>query len=247
MCAAAISAIAKHTGRLTVGQATDFAAVADTRVREWRRRRLQRDLGATVPHHECLVLPSTHTDLVLCCMAHFRRILLCSAILTTIAGHCVARQALEAASLEQLPQAWLEDSDRPLTLAALRGQRIVLTMAYATCHRICPMTVDALRRMQGRADARAEPVIFLIVSYDPANDTPAVWHRYRLARRLDRPNWHFLTGSIADTKQLARQLGFPFWIYDGHVMHESHAVVFDARGLQQAVLDSHVSHWSDTL
>ncbi len=159
----------------------------------------------------------------------------------------MAQQPFQVASLAQLPQTWREDSDRPLSLAALRGQRIVLTMAYATCHRICPVTVDALRRMQQHADARAEAVIFLIVSYDPANDTPAVWHRYRLQRRLDRPNWHFLTGSIADTKQLARQLGFPFWIYDGHVMHESRAIVFDERGLQQAALDSRVSHWSDTL
>ncbi len=180
-------------------------------------------------------------------MCHFVRILLCTAFLANFAERCVARQPFAVAGLEQLPQTWLEDSARPLTLATLRGQRIVLTMAYASCHRICPMTVDALRRMQQRADARAETVTFLIVSYDPANDTPAVWHRYRLERRLDRPNWHFLTGSITDTQQLARQLGFPFWIYDGHVMHESHAVVFDERGLQQATLDSRVSRWSDTL
>jgi protein SCO1 len=180
-------------------------------------------------------------------MLKFRRSLLCTAILAIVAGRCVARQPFEIVSLGQLPQTWHEDSGRPLSLTALNGQRIVLTMAYATCHRICPMTIAALRHMQQRADARAEPITFLIVSYDPANDTPAIWHRYRLERRLDRPNWHFLTGSIADTKQLASQLGFPFWMYDGHVMHESHAVVFDARGLQQAVLDSHVSRWSDTL
>jgi protein SCO1/2 len=180
-------------------------------------------------------------------MFAFRQNLLCTAILTMIAGYCAARQPFEVISLEQLPQTWLEDNGRPLTLAALRGQRIVLTMAYATCHRICPMTVDGLRHMQQRADARAEPVTFLIVSYDPENDTPAIWHRYRLLRRLDHPNWHFLTGSTADTRQLARQLGFPFWMYDGHVMHESHAVVFDARGLQQAALGSHVSRWSDIL
>lgn len=120
-------------------------------------------------------------------------------------------------------------------------------MAYASCHRFCPASIDALQRMQQRSDARAEPLTFLIVSYDPANDTPAVWREYRSKRHLDRANWHFLTGSVAATRQLAHQLGFTFWTYDEHVMHESRAVVFDERGLQQAALGSNVSGWSETL
>jgi protein SCO1 len=180
-------------------------------------------------------------------MFALRSWVLCVAILPAVTALAEAGQPADAANLAQLPQHWLEDNGRPLELAALRGQRVVLTMAYATCHRFCPMTLEELRRMQQRADVRAEPVTFLIVSYDPVNDTPEIWHRYRQQRRLDRPNWHFLTGSPAATTQLARQLGFPFWIYDGHVMHESRAVVFDARGLQQAALGSHVSRWSDIL
>ena len=149
--------------------------------------------------------------------------------------------------LTQLPQDWTDDNGQILPLAALRGQRVVLTMAFASCHRFCPMTIEELQRMQQRADQRGEPLTFLVISYDPANDTADVWHRYREHHHLSRPNWHFVRGSAPDTRRLARQLGFTFWVYDDHVIHESHAVVFDAQGNAQAALDSHVTHWSDVL
>ena len=150
-------------------------------------------------------------------------------------------------SLGELPQGWHDDRARDLPLAGLHGHRVVLTMAYASCHRLCPATMEEFKRMQRVADARGEIVDFVIVGYDPKNDSPAVWHQYRLTRGLSRENWHFLSGSETDTLQLARQLGFPFWTYDEHVMHESRAVIFDAGGVQRAVLGSRTSRWSDAL
>jgi protein SCO1/2 len=150
-------------------------------------------------------------------------------------------------ALRQLPQEWTDDNGQTLPLTVLKGERVVLTMAFASCHRFCPMTLEALEQMQQRADERGERLTFLIVSYDPANDTTDVWRRYREHHHLSRPNWHFVRGSAPDTRRLARQLGFTFWVYDDHVIHESHAVVFDAQGNAQAALDSHVSHWSDVL
>jgi cytochrome oxidase Cu insertion factor (SCO1/SenC/PrrC family) len=149
--------------------------------------------------------------------------------------------------LGELPQGWHDDRARDQALAGFRGHRVVLTMAYASCHRLCPATLDEFKRMQRVADARGEIVDFVIVGYDSKNDSPAVWHQYRLSRGLSRDNWHFLSGSETDTQQLARQLGFPFWTYDEHVMHESRAVIFDAGGAQRAVLGSRTSRWSDAL
>jgi protein SCO1/2 len=174
-------------------------------------------------------------------------VLCCAAILTLLAAWCLAEDAHAGVSLGELPQTWHDDQARDLTLTGLVGHQVVLTMAYAACHRLCPMTIDDFKRMQSVVDARGETVDFVIIGYDPKNDTPAVWHRYRLSRGLNRDNWHFLTGSQTATRQLARQLGFPFWIYDEHVMHESRAVIFDTNGVQRAVLDSKNSRWSDAL
>ena len=171
----------------------------------------------------------------------------CAAVLTFLAAWCPAEDLRGNVSLGELPQGWQDDRASDLALAGLRGHRVVLTMAYGTCHRLCPATMDEFKRMQRVVDARGEIVDFVIVGYDPKNDSPAVWHQYRLSRGLNRENWHFLSGSQTATKQLARQLGFPFWTYDEHVMHESRAVIFDASGVQRAVLGSQNPRWSDAL
>ena len=176
-----------------------------------------------------------------------RTFLVCCTALTLLAGLSSAQELRGEARLDQLPQSWHDDQARDLALTALRGHRVVLTMAYATCHRICPMTIDELKRMQRAVDARGETVEFVIVGYDPKNDSPAVWHQYRLSRRLNRDNWHFLSGSRDATNQLAHQLGFPFWQYEEHVMHESRAVLFDSQGIQRAALGLPTSHWADAL
>jgi cytochrome oxidase Cu insertion factor (SCO1/SenC/PrrC family) len=174
-------------------------------------------------------------------------LLCCAAALSLLAAWCPAGDMRASVGLGELPQRWQDDRARDLALTGLRGHRVVLTMAYAACHRICPMTMDELKRMQRVADVRGEIVDFVIVGYDPKNDSPAVWHQYRLSRGLNRDNWYFLSGSQAATEQLARQLGFPFWKYDEHVMHESRAVLFDSSGVQRAVLGSQNPGWSDVL
>jgi len=176
-----------------------------------------------------------------------RAILASCAALILIAGSCEAKEASAAISLDRLPTGWRDDNALDFPFSTLHGHRVVLTMAYASCHRICPMTIDELKHMQNVADARHEVLDFVIVSYDPKNDNPAVWHRYRQSRRLNRSNWHFLCGSREVTEQLARELGFPFWTFDEHVMHESRVVLFDSQGNLQAALGLPTSHWADAL
>ncbi|HYL00342.1 MAG TPA: SCO family protein [Steroidobacteraceae bacterium] len=147
------------------------------------------------------------------------------ALLGTVLPHPAA-----AAHLSELPAAWIDDRGQAFDLHALQGRAVVLTMAYATCHRVCPTTMTRLRQMQQDYDRRGTSVEFLVIGYDPESDDPAAWHRYRLTRHLTRDNWHFLVGTRAAVEQLARQLGFGFWKYDQHVMHGSRIVSFDARG-----------------
>jgi cytochrome oxidase Cu insertion factor (SCO1/SenC/PrrC family) len=160
---------------------------------------------------------------------------------------CPAQEPGTGVNLDRLPRTWRDDDGAVRLLTEFRGHRVVLTMAYATCHRICPGTIEQLKRMQAVADARGEAVDFLIVGYDPKNDSPAVWHDYRLDRRLTRKNWHFLSGTSDATEQLAHQLGFPFWTMEDHVMHDSRAVLFDAAGTQRLALGPATSRWADAL
>jgi cytochrome oxidase Cu insertion factor (SCO1/SenC/PrrC family) len=139
----------------------------------------------------------------------------------------------QVAVLESLPQVWRDDTDHSFDLYALRGRPVVLTMAYATCHRICPMTMQRLQRLQDSFAARQIDAEFVIVGYDPENDDAAAWHRYRRNRHLTRPNWHFLVGSPQQVKRFANVLAFDFWKADDHVMHDQRIVYLDPRGVFQ--------------
>jgi cytochrome oxidase Cu insertion factor (SCO1/SenC/PrrC family) len=145
--------------------------------------------------------------------------------------------------LDRLPAVWRDDRDQMLQLPELHGRRIFVTMAYATCHRICPMTMARLADIQSDLDARGTSAEFLIVSYDPRNDDSAAWRRYRADHGLARKNWHFLTGTSADTQRLARLLGFEFWNYDEHVMHDYRIVALNGDGGLRGAIDSAHSDW----
>jgi protein SCO1/2 len=130
--------------------------------------------------------------------------------------------------LEQLPQQWLDEQGQALALTSLGGHRVILSMAYSRCHHTCPTTLARMQRMQAALDKRGEQASFVIIGYDPDQDSPADWHQYRSNRRLKRNNWHFLTGTRQSVRQLAHQLGFEFWIYDTHVLHDPRIVVFNS-------------------
>ena len=159
----------------------------------------------------------------------------------------VAAGAAAAPRLAELPQAWRNDEGKRVALSDHLGRRVVLTMAYASCHRICPATMTELEQYQGALDARGEAADFVIVGYDPAHDDAAAWRRFRARHHLTRANWSFLGGSRRDTEALARALGFEYWTYDEHVMHGARVVVFDTHGLVMATADPATPGWAAAL
>ena len=170
----------------------------------------------------------------------WRTVLVCTGLL--MAGVAYASGG-RATRLDQLPQQWRDDRGETLALTALLGRRVVISMAYTRCRQICPATIADLQSLQRALDARGEQASFVIVGYDPDNDDPASWHQYRINRQLGRSNWHFLTGSRQATRQLAHQLGFDFWTYDTHVMHESRLVIFDAQGHWRTATSPAAGDW----
>jgi cytochrome oxidase Cu insertion factor (SCO1/SenC/PrrC family) len=135
-----------------------------------------------------------------------------------------------AAGLAELPRRWHDDRGQAFDLNTLQGRSVILTMAYATCHRVCPMTMRRLLEVQNDYDRRGAHAEFLVIGYDPDTDDAAAWHQYRKTRHLTRDNWHFLIGTRADVEQTARQLGFPFWKYDEHVIHDLRILYFNEHG-----------------
>ncbi|MDR3419068.1 MAG: SCO family protein [Nevskia sp.] len=143
-------------------------------------------------------------------------------------------------SVYDLPFVWVSDRDERLRLDTWRGHPVVITMAYSSCGRVCVMTLHKLEELQATADRENRAVEFVVVGYNPLLDTPAAWASYRSKHKLDRSNWHFLTGAPDDTHALARMLGIDYWLYEEHVMHDFKIVLLSPDGRPQKSLD-----WND--
>src|SRR5688572_21512307 len=51
-------------------------------------------------------------------------------------------------SLYQLESTWTSDAGRQIKLGALRGRPQVLALFFASCEYSCPLTVDAMQRIE---------------------------------------------------------------------------------------------------
>jgi cytochrome oxidase Cu insertion factor (SCO1/SenC/PrrC family) len=128
---------------------------------------------------------------------------------------------------------WTADSGQTVRLQDLGAPWIVLTMAYTACRRTCNATSVVLTEIQRELDAAGEAARFIVVSYDPANDSPDQWREYRDKRGLKRSNWVFLSGAENDTRKLARMLDLDFWTYHDHIVHDFRILFFDAQWRQR--------------
>lgn len=120
--------------------------------------------------------------------------------------------------------------DAPITIVA---------MEYTECRFVCSIAWRRLVDLQAEADRRGQRLRFLILSLDPAHDTPALWREYRQMRGLKLDNWTFLTGSRASTDQAVQRLGVHWWLYNGAIMHDFRIVRLDAQGQVARVLDTY--------
>ena len=125
---------------------------------------------------------------------------------------------------------WLDDGSHSYRLEQLRGTPTVVTMAYGACRRVCSTSLRVLERLQALADERHATINIVVVGLDPSQDRPADWAGYRVERRLNRPNWQFLSGDEASTRRLANRLGVRYWRYGEHTMHDFRIVLLSAEG-----------------
>jgi protein SCO1 len=103
-----------------------------------------------------------------------------------------------------------------VSLSAYRGRVVVLAGLYTTCGPTCTLIAQQIR---GALDDLPRPVPVLIVSADPAADTPARVRRF-LARVSLSGRVHYLTGPLSRLR--------PVWHAYGIVPARTGRAAFDA-------------------
>jgi len=133
-----------------------------------------------------------------------------------------AAATLEAAptTLDSVTFVGRDDHGTAAKLSDWRGKTVLLTMAYSSCREVCSFTLHRLEELQRSADRAGIAIEVVVISYDPKTDSPTSWSDYRQHHGLAHTNWHFLTGSSADTEKFAHALHFRYWRYDEHIVHD---------------------------
>ena len=99
--------------------------------------------------------------------------------------------------------------EKPLHLADLRGQVLLVGFIFTTCNGTCPATTHRMSQVQQALHARGleGKVHFLSITLDPERDTPDALRRYQRLYDLNSKHWSFLTGPAAERGENNRGLG----------------------------------------
>jgi protein SCO1/2 len=105
----------------------------------------------------------------------------------------------------------LDQEGRKTSIAALKGQTVVLTFIYTQCPipTFCPLMDRHFVTIQERleADPALARVHLATVSFDPVTDTPAVLKTHAQKLGADTARWTFFTGDRDDVDRFASRFG----------------------------------------
>lgn len=151
----------------------------------------------------------------------------------------VFRNVHHVAVGEYVPVAtFVDQTGRKFTLRELRGQSIVMAFIYSRCKdaRECPLITSRFRLLQDRF--RGQPVHLVLVTLDPAYDSPRVLAAYGKTFGADAKRWSFATGDPEAVLDFAAQFdvtAFP----DERVglIHPERTVIVDPFGAIRELVD----------
>jgi protein SCO1/2 len=116
---------------------------------------------------------------------------------------------------------------RRISLSQYRGQVTILTFLSSTCRPTCPLIAQQIR---GALDELPHPTPTLVVSADPAADTPASVRRFlgeaALSRRVE-----YLTGTRTELQPIWRAYDIaPAQLGDANSPHAASVLLIDRAG-----------------
>jgi protein SCO1/2 len=151
----------------------------------------------------------------------------------------VAQAPAPGPSIYDLPVALVTSRGEHVGLDVQRGKPVLVAMFYASCSIACPLLVSEVGQVLAELpdNVRAETQV-LLVSFDPARDTPAKLAEVVRERHLDE-HWSVAAASDADARALAAVLGVKYRrLANGDFAHGSTIVALDGEGREIARTDS---------
>lgn len=168
----------------------------------------------------------------------FRR-LLAAALLAAVSFASAAALAQSAAarplprdSIYHLPAVLIDQHGKSADWRAHRGRPQMVAMFYTSCRYICPLIVDSAKGIEhALTPVERARLGILLISMDPARDTPAALKSVFDKRKLDAARWSLASPQPGDVRAIAGALGIRYRaLADGEFNHSSALVLLDAEG-----------------
>lgn len=142
-------------------------------------------------------------------------------------------------SVYQLGGVWTDANGQPFRLAQLRGKPVLALLFYGTCQSACPILVRDIQRVDALlAPGEREAVRYLLVTFDPAVDTPERLAAYAREHGLEDERWTLLSGAPDQVRELAAVLGVRYRpTGDGQFSHTQRISLLDREGVQVEKFD----------
>lgn len=136
-------------------------------------------------------------------------------------------------SLYVLDQAWTDQHGDTVLLSELAGRPRVVAMVYTHCTWACPRILADMKRIEAEfSDLSPERSPgFVLVSIDPARDTPERLAAFAESARLDPSRWTLLTAPDDQVLELSVLLGVKYRAAEGgEFSHSNLLTVLDEHG-----------------
>jgi protein SCO1/2 len=127
---------------------------------------------------------------------------------------------------------WRDATGEERTLASLAGRVQVVAMVYTHCAHTCPRIVADLKRVEAEVEATHPGAAGLVlVTLDPARDTPERLREFAEGARLAPERWTLLAGTEEGTRALAALLSVRYREEAGReIAHTNALIVLDRAG-----------------
>jgi protein SCO1 len=143
-----------------------------------------------------------------------------------------AATPLPGDSVYQLPLKLIDQDGRVRDWRTRRGKPQLVSMFYTSCQYICPLIVDSGKAIEERLTPQERARLgVLLISMDPARDTPVALKRVADKRKLDTARWTLASPPLDDVRSVAGVLDIRYRpLADGEFNHTSALVLLDADG-----------------
>lgn len=140
--------------------------------------------------------------------------------------------ALPSDSVYQLAVRLTDQEGASRDWASYGGKPRVVPMFYTSCQFICPLIIDSDKAIErSLSQVQLQRLGFVLISIDPARDTPKALKGVLEARHLDPFRWSLLSPSDADVRTIAAVLNIRYRaLADGDFNHTTALILLDARG-----------------